>query len=151
MAVSGPKARGRERAAQRGERVVGALDQRLPLLDGAKGLVRKVFPDHWSFLLGELALYSLLVLVLTGVYLTLFFNPDMGEIVYHGSYLPLRGVRMTQAYASTLDISFGVRGGLMIRQIHHWAALVFVAAIAVHMMRIFFTGAFRRPRTGCWV
>ncbi|WP_127355466.1 cytochrome bc1 complex cytochrome b subunit [Actinacidiphila soli] len=151
MAVSGSTGRGRKRAAQRGERIADALDQRLPLVDGAKGLVRKVFPDHWSFLLGELALYSLLVLVLTGVYLTLFFDPDMGEIVYHGSYLPLRGVRMTQAYASTLDISFGVRGGLMIRQIHHWAALVFVAAIAVHMMRIFFTGAFRRPREANWM
>lgn len=122
------------------------VDARLPFLDVARGVVRKVFPDHWSFLLGELALYSLVVLLLTGVYLTAFFRPSMGEIVYHGSYLPLSGVRMTEAYNSVLGISFDVRGGLLIRQIHHWAAVVFTAAIGAHLLRIFFTGAFRRPR-----
>jgi ubiquinol-cytochrome c reductase cytochrome b subunit len=127
------------------------LDRRLPLAEAAKALLRKAFPDHWSFLLGELALYTFVLLVLTGVYLTFFFHPAMGEVVYHGPYVPLRGLRMTQAYASTLDISFVVRGGLLIRQIHHWAALVFVAAIGVHMLRIFFTGAFRRPREGNWI
>ncbi|WP_280715428.1 cytochrome bc complex cytochrome b subunit [Kitasatospora sp. MAP5-34] len=139
------------RETPRAEAAAVALDGRLPLLDGAKGLVRKVFPDHWSFLLGELALYSLVVLVLTGVYLTMFFNPSMGEIVYQGAYQPLHGERMTEAYASALHISFEVRGGLLIRQIHHWAALVFVAAIAVHMLRVFLTGAFRRPRELNWV
>ncbi|MBV6702696.1 cytochrome bc complex cytochrome b subunit [Kitasatospora aureofaciens] len=145
------KAPARGRWASRVETTAVALDGRVPFLDAAKGLIRKVFPDHWSFLLGELALYSFVVLLLTGVYLTLFFNPSMGETVYQGSYLPLRGIRMTEAYASTLHISFDVRGGLLIRQVHHWAALVFVAAIAVHMLRIFFTGAFRRPRELNWV
>ncbi|MGW1893804.1 cytochrome bc1 complex cytochrome b subunit [Streptomyces sp. NPDC002004] len=128
-----------------------ALDQRLPLAEGARALLRKAFPDHWSFLLGELALYSFVVLVLTGVYLTFFFDPSMSESAYHGSYAPLRGQLMTQAYASTLHISFDVRGGLLIRQIHHWAALLFLAAIGVHMLRVFFTGAFRRPREGNWI
>ncbi|WP_327065826.1 cytochrome bc1 complex cytochrome b subunit [Kitasatospora sp. NBC_01302] len=133
------------------ERSAVALDGRLPFLDAAKGQLRKVFPDHWSFLLGELALYSFVLLLLTGVYLTFFFKPAMGEVVYAGSYAPLRGIRMTEAYASTLDISFEVRGGLLVRQIHHWAALVFVAAIGAHLLRIFFTGAFRRPREVNWL
>jgi ubiquinol-cytochrome c reductase cytochrome b subunit len=112
---------------------------------------RKVFPDHWSFLLGEIALYSFIILLLTGTFLTLFFQPSMTDIVYHGSYTPLDGVHMSEAYASTLNISFDVRGGLLMRQIHHWAAIVFVAAIMVHLLRVFFTGAFRKPRELNWV
>jgi ubiquinol-cytochrome c reductase cytochrome b subunit len=147
---------GAEAAARAGQRArEGAstgftvLDRRFPASE-AGSLMRKAFPDHWSFLLGELALYSLMVLVLTGVFLTLFFDPGMTETVYHGSYGALRGQRMTQAYTSALRISFDVRGGLLVRQMHHWAALVFVSAIGVHMLRIFFTGAFRRPREGNW-
>ncbi|WP_079071776.1 cytochrome b [Streptomyces yokosukanensis] len=138
------------RAGRRAERLVDAADARLPALEGG-ALLRKAFPDHWSFLLGELALYSLLVLILTGVWLTLFFQPEMREVVYAGPYAPLRGVRMSAAFDSTLHISFDVRGGLLMRQTHHWAALVFVAAIGVHLLRIFFTGAFRRPRELNWV
>ncbi|MEU9955172.1 ubiquinol-cytochrome c reductase cytochrome b subunit [Streptomyces sp. NPDC050982] len=114
-------------------------------------MLRKAFPDHWSFLLGEIALYSLVVLLVTGVWLTLFFKPEMSEVVYQGQYEPLRGVRMSAAFDSTLHISFDVRGGLLVRQTHHWAALVFAAAIGVHLLRIFFTGAFRRPREVNWV
>ncbi|MFJ9412987.1 cytochrome bc complex cytochrome b subunit [Streptomyces sp. NPDC101227] len=140
----------RSRAGRAAERGFHRLDERLPAADAGK-LLRKAFPDHWAFFLGELALYSLLVLVLTGVFLTLFFDPVMAESTYHGSYGPLHGTRMTQAYASTLRLSFDVRGGLLIRQIHHWAALTFVASVGVHMLRIFFTGAFRRPREGNWM
>ncbi|HVY10919.1 MAG TPA: cytochrome bc complex cytochrome b subunit [Mycobacteriales bacterium] len=110
----------------------------------------KVFPDHWSFMLGEIALYSFVILLLSGVYLTLFFHASQNNVVYQGSYQPLRGVQMTEAYASTLHISFDVRGGLLMRQIHHWAALLFVTSIVVHMFRVFFTGAFRKPRTINW-
>jgi ubiquinol-cytochrome c reductase cytochrome b subunit len=113
--------------------------------------LNKVFPTHWSFLLGEIAMYSFIVLLLTGVYLTLFFDPSMGEVTYNGVYQPLRGVDMSKAFASTLDITFEVRGGLFVRQVHHWAALIFAAAIMVHLARIFFTGAFRRPREANWV
>lgn len=145
-------AAGREEAAGEAARTgFAALDRRLPLAAGARALLRKAFPDHWSFLLGELALYSFVVLVLTGAYLTLFFDPSMAETVYHGRHVPLDGVRMSQAYASTLDISFEVRGGLLIRQIHHWTSLVFVAAVGVHLLRVFFTGAFRRPREVNWI
>ncbi|PYC76836.1 ubiquinol-cytochrome c reductase cytochrome b subunit [Streptomyces tateyamensis] len=138
-------------AGRRAEAGARWLDGRLPFLDAGKGLLRKIFPDHWSFLLGELALYSFALLMLTGVYLTFFFKPAMREVVYSGSYAPLRGLRVTEAYASTLTISFDVRGGLLIRQLHHWAALVFLAAIGAHMMRVFFTGAFRRPREMNWL
>ncbi len=127
------------------------LDRRLPAAEAAKVLLRKAFPDHWSFLLGELALYSFAVVVLTGTWLTMFFEPSTKEHVYRGSYAPLNGLPVSEAYDSTLHISFEVRGGLLMRQMHHWAALIFVAAIGVHMMRIFFTGAFRRPREINWM
>ncbi|WP_030596495.1 cytochrome b [Streptomyces fulvoviolaceus] len=135
----------------KGEKLADWADGRLGLYGLAKANMRKVFPDHWSFMLGEICLYSFLILILTGVYLTLFFEPSGIEVVYHGSYEPLNGVMMTRAFESTLDISFDVRGGLLIRQIHHWAALVFVTGMLVHMMRVFFTGAFRKPRELNWV
>src|SRR5215216_5118063 len=96
-----------------------------PLLRKA---LRYVFPDHWSFLLGEIALYSFVVLVVTGVYLTFFFEPSLRETVYNGSYEPLRGQKMSEAYRSVVDISFKVKAGLLVRQTHHWAADVFVVA-----------------------
>jgi ubiquinol-cytochrome c reductase cytochrome b subunit len=117
---------------------------------GAKAL-RKAFPDHWSFLLGEIALYSFAIVLLTGVFLTFFFKPSMTDVIYNGSYTQLRGVKMSEAYASTLNISFDVRGGLLVRQIHHWSTILFLAAIVVHMLRNFFTGAFRKPRDLNWV
>jgi ubiquinol-cytochrome c reductase cytochrome b subunit len=114
-----------------------------PLL--RKGL-RYLFPDHWSFLLGEIALYAFIVLVATGTYLALFFEPSLSETVYHGSYGPLQGATMSHAYRSAVDLSFDVKAGLLMRQTHHWAADLFVAAIVIHLLRVFFTGAFRRPR-----
>ncbi|MGW4028630.1 cytochrome bc1 complex cytochrome b subunit [Streptomyces sp. NPDC004838] len=146
MAVSEPGASTRGP----GERVADWADGRLPLYEAARTALRKAFPDHWSFLLGELALYSFAVLILTGVFLTFFFDPSMAQTVYMGSYRPLQGTPVSQAYATTIELSFDVRGGLLVRQIHHWAALVFVASIAVHLLRVFLTGAFRRPREVNW-
>lgn len=134
-----------------GGKVVGWVDDRLVSSKFLKRQLNKVFPDHWSFMLGEIALYSFVIILLTGIYLTLWFRPSMTEVVYNGSYAPLKGVRMSEAFASTVDISFDVRGGLLIRQIHHLAALVFVFAIGVHLLRVFFTGAFRKPREMNWV
>ncbi|BAU87444.1 ubiquinol-cytochrome C reductase cytochrome subunit B [Streptomyces laurentii] len=151
MSLRRHRTRGNDRAKEAAVRAYAAADGRLPLSEIARVALRKAFPDHWSFLLGELALYAFLVLLLTGVYLTLFFDPSMVETVYAGPYRPLQGQPMTQAYTTTLRLSFEVRGGLLIRQVHHWAALVFVAAIAVHMLRVFFTGAFRKPREANWV
>lgn len=119
-----------------------------PLLK--KGL-RYVFPDHWSFLLGEVALYCFILLIATGIYLTLFFDPSTAHVVYHGPYKPLDGRTMSEAYRSVVDISFSYKAGLLIRQTHHWAADVFVAAILIHVMRVFFTGAFRKPRELTWI
>lgn len=122
---------------------LGASNKLMPL--------RKVFPEHWSFMLGEIALWSFIVLLASGTFLTLWFQPSMAEVVYDGSYQPLRGLEMSKAFASTLDISFDIRGGLLMRQIHHWAAMLFVAAIVVHLLRIFFTGAYRKPREVNWL
>lgn len=134
-------------AAKQGE----AIDSRYHPSAAVRRQLNKVFPTHWSFLLGEIAMYSFLVLLLTGVWLTLFFDPSMSHVTYDGVYQPLRGVQMSRAYETTLDISFEIRGGLFVRQVHHWAALLFAASIMVHLARIFFTGAFRRPREANWV
>lgn len=144
------RARVEARARQAAFQAYVVADRRAPVSELAGQLLRKAFPDHWSFLLGEIALYSFVLLVLTGSFLTLFFDPSLAEVPYRGTYGPLRGLLVSKAYQTTLDLSFGVRGGLLMRQMHHWAALVFVAAIGVHMLRIFFTGAFRRPREINW-
>lgn len=134
-----------------GEKFADWADGRLGIYTLAKSNMRKIFPDHWSFMLGEICMYSFIIIILTGVYLTMFFHPSMNEVVYDGSYVPLQGVQMSEAFNSTMHISFDVRGGLLIRQIHHWAALIFLAAMFVHMMRVFFTGAFRKPREVNWL
>ncbi|MGX7826918.1 cytochrome bc1 complex cytochrome b subunit [Actinokineospora sp. 24-640] len=126
-------------------------DDRYHMAGGMRRQFNKVFPTHWSFLLGEIALYSFIVLLLTGTYLALFFDPSMVEVVYQGSFTNLRGLEMSRAYESSLEIAFDVRGGLFARQMHHWAALLFMAALVTHMFRVFFTGAFRRPREVNWV
>ncbi|KQY47797.1 cytochrome bc complex cytochrome b subunit [Cellulomonas sp. Root137] len=127
------------------------LDQRTGIGTFVKTFARKVFPDHWSFLLGEIALFSFITILISGVFLTLFFVPSMNEVHYEGPWAAMNGVEMSEAFASTLRLSFEVRGGLLMRQIHHWAALIFMAAIVTHMMRVFFTGAFRKPREVNWV
>jgi quinol---cytochrome-c reductase cytochrome b subunit len=131
--------------------VGGWFDDRFHGARGVRVLMRKVFPDHWSFMLGEIALWSFVILLLTGTYLALFFEPSMSPVVYHGSYVKLNGLRMSDAYASTLRISFDIRGGLLIRQIHHWAADLFMVAIMAHMLRVFFTAAYRKPREVNWL
>src|SRR6202008_1640661 len=136
-----------EIAAEQGD----AIDSRYHPSAAVPRQLNKVFPTHWSFLLGEIALYSFIVLLLPGVYLTLFFDPSMVDVTYTGVYQPLRGVEMSRAYQSALDISFEVRGGLFVLQIHHWAALMFSASIMLLLSRIFFTGAFRLPRDANWI
>jgi ubiquinol-cytochrome c reductase cytochrome b subunit len=151
VANTNAKTPAKAKVAKKGAAAAGWADERLGLATLAKKNLRKVFPDHWSFMLGEIALWSFVVLLLTGVFLTFWFVPSMAEVEYNGSYDQLRGVQMSQAYASTLDISFDVRGGLLMRQMHHWAAMLFIAAMLIHMMRVFLTGAFRKPRELNWV
>src|SRR5436309_9985414 len=126
--------------------LVRFVDQRSGGAPFLRKTLRYVFPDHWSFLLGEVALYCFILLVATGVYLTLFFDDSRSQVVYHGSYTPLRGDSMSRAYESVLHLSFDVKAGLLMRQTHHWAANVFIAAVVLHVLRVFFTGAFRKPR-----
>ena len=133
------------------KKTMRAIDARLGSGKFLRNQLNKIFPDHWSFMLGELALYSFIILLLTGTFLAFFFHPSMTESTYHGSYVPLQGDKASEAYISVIHISFDVRAGLLIRQIHHWAALLFVASIVIHMCRIFFTGAFRKPREINWV
>ncbi|HEY8315062.1 MAG TPA: cytochrome bc complex cytochrome b subunit, partial [Candidatus Baltobacteraceae bacterium] len=133
------------------ERIVLWSDDRLGTAGFLKHALRKAFPDHWSFMLGEINVYCFAVLVATGTYLALFFNPSATKVVYSGPYTLLDGVTVSTAYASALRISFELNAGLLIRQIHHWAAIVFTAGIVVHMGRVFFTGAFRNPREINWM
>ncbi|HEV2257278.1 MAG TPA: ubiquinol-cytochrome c reductase cytochrome b subunit [Streptosporangiaceae bacterium] len=127
------------------------LDDRFHGARGLRVFMRKVFPDHWSFMLGEIALWSFVLLLLTGTFLALFFIPSSAPVVYHGSYVKLNGITMSQAYQSTLNISFDVRAGLLMREIHHWAADLFMAALTIHLLRVFFTGAYRKPREVNWL
>jgi ubiquinol-cytochrome c reductase cytochrome b subunit len=143
--------RGTSKSVDAADRAYTWFDDRLGISGGGRSLLNKIFPDHWSFMLGEIALYSFIVLVLTGIFLTLYFVPSTAPVVYHGSYTPLDGQTVSAAYLSTIDLSFSVRFGLVMRQMHHWAANIFVGAIVVHMCRIFFTGAFRRPRELNWI
>jgi quinol---cytochrome-c reductase cytochrome b subunit len=126
--------------------VVRFLDQRAGAAPFVRKTLRYLFPDHWSFLLGEVALYAFLVLIGTGIYLTLFYQDSTVQVTYHGPYLPLQGQEMSEAYRSVLNLSTSVKAGLLMRQTHHWAANVFIAAILLHLLRIFFTGAYRKPR-----
>jgi ubiquinol-cytochrome c reductase cytochrome b subunit len=128
-----------------------ALDERFGTTGFLRKSLNKAFPDQWTFLLGEIAMYSFVIILLTGVYLTLFFKPSMHEVVYNGGYTKLQGVEMSEAYASALKISFDVRGGLLVRQIHHWSTLIFMGAILAHLLRNFFSGAFRKPRELNWL
>ena len=134
-----------------GGEAVSFVDDRVTASNWLRRNLRKIFPDHWSFMLGEVALYSFIILLLSGTFLTLWYKPSMIEVVYDGSYAKLDGVSMSESFSSTMYLSFEVRGGLLMRQIHHWSALLFVAAMTVHMLRIFFTGAFRKPRELNWI
>ena len=134
-----------------GRTIARWMDRRTRLARFAKKALNHVFPDHWSFMLGEIALYSFIILVITGTFLAMFYNSSDAPVIYHGSYKPLVGVRMGSEYESVLHISFDVMAGLLVRQMHHWAADIFIAAIVVHLGRIFFTKAYRRPREINWV
>ncbi|MFG2088442.1 cytochrome bc complex cytochrome b subunit [Spirillospora sp. NPDC048824] len=142
---------GERRAPKSVDATARALDERFGSTGFARRAMRKAFPDQWSFLVGEIAMYSFVIILLTGVFLTLFYKPSMQEVIYDGSYTRLQGVEMSEAYASTLKISFDVRGGLLVRQLHHWSTLIFMAAILVHLLRHFFTGSFRKPRELNWL
>jgi ubiquinol-cytochrome c reductase cytochrome b subunit len=127
------------------------LDERFGIAKGGRTFLDKIFPDHWSFMLGEIALYSFVVLLATGVFLTLYYVPSVAPTVCHSPYAPVNGLVTSEAYCSTVALSFSVRCGLLMRQMHHWACDIFVGSIVLHMARVFFTGAFRKPRETNWL
>lgn len=131
----------------RTEDALRLLDERTGVAQAMRPALRYVFPGHWSFMLGEVALYCFVVLIATGTAMAINYQPSSAEVVWHGPYAPLDGVSVSHAYASALDLSFKVPGGLLLRQTHHWAALLFFVAITLHLLRITLTGAFRKPRT----
>jgi ubiquinol-cytochrome c reductase cytochrome b subunit len=126
-------------------------DTRLGAAKVVRKTLDKIFPDHWSFMLGEAALYCFVILIVTGVFLTFFYKASPDATTYAGTYKQLQGVQMSRAYESAIRLSFDVRAGIVMRQAHHWAALVFLATISAHLLRVFFTGAFRRPREINWI
>lgn len=127
------------------------FDTRLHLAKFARRALNHVFPDHWSFMLGEIALYCFVVLIITGAYMALFFDGSSKQVIYHGSYRALDGVSVSAALQSTIHFSFDIPAGLLIRQMHHWAALIFIGAIVCHLARLFFTATYRRPRELNWM
>jgi ubiquinol-cytochrome c reductase cytochrome b subunit len=139
------------RLERRAQRFVRWNEERMGAARGIKWFLRYVFPDHWSFMLGEIALYSFIVLVITGIFLTLYYTPSDHQVTYVGVYTPLYGERMSEAYMSVLNLSTVVPAGLLMRQTHHWAADIFIASIVLHLCRIFFTGAYRKPRDLNWM
>jgi ubiquinol-cytochrome c reductase cytochrome b subunit len=103
-------------------------------------VLRRDRDDRWAAMFGQLAGYSFVVAVITGILLLPFFHPSMATVVYHGPYAKLDGVPVSRAFRSVLAISFQVRGGLLVRQVHHWSADVFVAAICLRLVRVFTRG-----------
>jgi ubiquinol-cytochrome c reductase cytochrome b subunit len=126
--------------------LLDALDQRLGLRKPAREVARKVFPTHWSFLISEVSLISFAVLVLTGIFLTMFYRASTADVVYTGSASLFAGRDLPAAYESIVRLSHDVPGGLLFRRIHRGASHLFIATIVLHFLRILLTGAFRHPR-----
>ena len=131
-------------------RAYGWVDARLDL-DADRDILGKAFPAEDSFLLGEVALFCFLVLVLTGTFLGFFFEPSTSDVTYEGSVERFQGEEVPEAFASVLNITYDVPFGMLLRRMHHWAAHLFIASMALHMLRVFFTGAYRNPREPNWL
>jgi len=134
----------------RSKQVYDWFDSRLDVA-GAQGFLGKAFPAEDSFLLGEVALFCFLFLVLSGAFLGFFYEPSTSDVQYDGPVAEFQGEEMPEAFVSVLHITYAVPFGMFIRRLHHWAAHLFVASIGLHMLRVFFTGAYRNPREPNWV
>ncbi|WP_146418071.1 cytochrome b [Haloarcula hispanica] len=134
----------------RAKAVYDWFDTRLDLENG-QTFLGKAFPAEDSFLLGEVALFCFLLLILSGVFLGFFFEPSTSDVEYDGSVQKFQGEEMPEAFVSVLHITYDVPFGMFIRRLHHWAAHLFVASIGLHMLRVFFTGAYRNPREPNWI
>lgn len=127
---------GTRRAAVQDGRPAATAPQRF------RDALRRDPDDRLAAAFGQIAGYSFAVAAVTGVLLLPFFRPSMATVVYHGSYAVLDGVPVSRAFRSVLGISFDVPGGLLVRQVHHWSADVFVAAVCLRLLRTFFRGRF---------
>lgn len=124
-------------------RVFTWFDERLELNRFKAKFLVKTFPTHPTFLLGELALYCFVTLVVTGVFLGLLYEPSTTMVSLFGSMVP-------SAYASVVKIDL-LPLGTIIRRIHHWSAMLMIASVLAHLMRIYFTSAYRKPREINWL
>ncbi|MEF8822179.1 MAG: cytochrome bc complex cytochrome b subunit [Halovenus sp.] len=131
-------------------RLYGWFDDRLDL-EGGRSILGKAFPAEDSFLLGEVALFCFVLLVLSGMFLGFFYEPSISNVEYEGSVAEYQGEEMPESYVSVLNITYDVPFGMLLRRMHHWAAHLMVASMALHMLRVFFTGAYRNPRELNWV
>jgi ubiquinol-cytochrome c reductase cytochrome b subunit len=117
----------------------------------ARDALRRDPDDRWAAVFGRIAGYSFAVAAVTGILLLPFFRPSMATVTYRGSYAPLDGVAVSRAFRSVLGITFNVRGGLLVRQVHHWSAGVFVAAVCLRLLRVFFRGRFSGRALARWL
>lgn len=124
-------------------RLVRWLDERLHVERLYQKYLRKAFPVHSTFFLGEIALFAFGVLVLTGIYLAFLYEPSIAEVEIEGNRLPA-------AYGSVVMLD-RIPAAHLIRQIHHWSAHVMIVALVLHLARIFFTGAYKKPREINWI
>ena len=131
-------------------RLYGWFDDRFYLTE-ARTFLGKAFPAEDSFLLGEVAIFCFVVLLLTGLFLGFFFEPSTSDVEYEGSVAEYQGEDLPESFVSVLNITYDVPFGMLLRRMHHWAAHLFIAAIGLHMLRVFFTGAYRNPREPNWV
>lgn len=127
-------------------RALHQLDARVGLSAPLKQLGRKVFPRHWSFLLGHATLSCFLVLIVTGIFLTFFYAPSTEPTIYTGSAALYQGRELPAAYESIVRLTHDVPGGLLVRRLHRAAAMLLIALAALHLVRVVLSGAFRRPR-----
>lgn len=128
------------------DRLFDMLDERVAHRHVGEAASRKIFPSHWSFLLGEVALISFLVLVGTGIFLTMFYVPSAEQTVYEGSSAVHQGRELPEAYESVVRLTHDVNAGLLVRRVHRAASHLFIFATLAHFARIVLTGAFQRPR-----
>ncbi|MCU1415862.1 MAG: ubiquinol-cytochrome c reductase cytochrome b subunit [Schumannella sp.] len=125
------------------------LERALDTAGWTKAIQRSA-PTHWTGMFGVVTMASVAVLFVTGVVLMFFYAPSSERVVYSGVYGPLHGMEVSKAFASTLTVSLDVPGGLLIRQAHHWAALLLPASIIMQLLATFFIGGFRGSRVWMW-
>ena len=119
------------------------IEERLELEKFARRYLKKAFPTHPTFLCGEMALFSFVMLVITGIFLGLSYEPSVREVNLFGRFVPA-------AYASVVKIDLS-SFGLITRRVHHWSAMLMIASVLLHLMRVYFTGCYKNPREINWI